>query len=368
MPRYADPPFTHGQASRTGVLVANLGTPDAPTPAAVRRYLAEFLADPRIVELPRILWWPLLHGVILRVRPRRSAHAYRQVWTAAGSPLLTGTQALAAALRRQLAERLPAPPVVAVGMNYGNPSIPAALAELRAQQVRRLLVLPLFPQYSATTTASVFDRVSAELRRWRWLPELRFINDYHAEPGYVAALAESLAERYAATGTPEHLLFSFHGLPRRYFDAGDPYHCQCQATARLAAERLVLPGGAWSVAFQSRVGRQRWLEPYTEQRLAELAAERRRIAVVCPGFAVDCLETLEEIAIRGRAAFLAAGGASFEYVPALNDRPAHAAALAALVTRHCRGWADAEAGYDTVAATSELAAAAERALRQGAGR
>lgn len=350
MPRYADPPFTHGQASRTGVLVANLGTPDAPTPAAVRRYLAEFLADPRVVELPRMLWWPLLHGVILRVRPRRSAHAYQQIWTEAGSPLLTGTRALAAALQQTLAELLPEPPVVAVGMNYGNPSIPAALAELRARQVRRLLVLPLYPQYSATTTASSFDRVSAELRRWRWLPELRFINDYHAEPGYIAALAESLTERFAATGTPEHLLFSFHGLPRSYFDAGDPYYCQCQATARLVAERLTLPATGWSVAFQSRVGRQRWLEPYTERRLAELAAQGRRIAVVCPGFAVDCLETLEEIAMRGRGAFLAAGGAAFDYVPALNERPAHANSLAALVARHCRGWPGAEPGTSAVTA------------------
>ena len=350
------------------MLVANLGTPDAPTPAAVRRYLAEFLADPRVVELPRILWWPLLHGVIPQIRPRRSAHAYQQIWTAAGSPLLAGTRALAAALQLRLTELLPEPPVVAVGMNYGNPSIPAALAELRARQVRRLLVLPLYPQYSATTTASIFDRVSAELRRWRWLPELRFINDYHAEPGHIAALAESLTERFTATGPPEHLLFSFHGLPRSYFAAGDPYYCQCQATARLVAERLALPAGAWSVAFQSRVGRRRWLEPYTELRLAELAGQGRRIAVVCPGFAVDCLETLEEIAMRGGAAFLAAGGAAFDYVPALNDRPANAASLAALVARHCRGWADAEAGYDAAVAARALAAAAERALRQGAGR
>lgn len=342
MARYAEPPFTHGQPGRIGVLVANLGTPDAPTPAAVRRYLAEFLGDPRVIELPRALWWPLLHGVILRVRPRRSAHAYRQIWTAAGSPLLAGTRALAEALRQRLTALLPVPPAVAVGMCYGNPSLPAALAELRAQQVRRLLVLPLYPQYSATTTAAVFDRVSAELRGWRWLPELRFVNDYYAEPGYIAALAATLAERGAGGNSASHLLFSFHGLPRRYRDAGDPYSCQCQMTARLVAERLALPAAAWSVAFQSRVGRQRWLEPYTEERLRELAAGgTREITVICPGFAVDCLETLEEIALRGSAAFLAAGGSRFDYVPALNDRPEHADALAALVTRHCRGWAEA---------------------------
>ncbi|MBM5810783.1 MAG: ferrochelatase [Gammaproteobacteria bacterium] len=341
MPRYADPPFTHGAPARIGVLVANLGTPDAPTPAAVRRYLAEFLGDPRVVELPRALWWPLLHGWILQIRPRRTAHAYRQIWTADGSPLLAGTRALAEALRQQMAARLPAPPAVAVGMCYGNPSLPAALAELRAQQVRRLLVLPLYPQYSATTTAAVFDRVTRELQNWRWLPELRFVNDYHAEPDYIAALAGTLAGRSACDNPATHLLFSFHGLPLSYRDAGDPYYCQCLATARLVAERLALPAAAWSVAFQSRVGRQRWLEPYTENRLRELAAGgTREVTVICPGFAVDCLETLEEIALRGRAMFLAAGGSRFDYVPALHDRPEHAAALAALVTRHCRGWAD----------------------------
>ncbi len=313
----------------TGVLVANLGTPDAPTTEAVRRFLAEFLSDRRVVDLPRALWLPILHGVILRIRPQRSARAYREVWTAAGSPLLVNTQALAGALALRLASLLPGQVPVATGMTYGNPSIAAALDELRAKDVRQLLVLPLYPQYSATTTASVLDRVQAALGRLDWRPRLLCVDDYHADAGYVAALAESLAGRIADFGAGAHLLFSFHGLPQRYVDAGDPYHEQCEMTARLVAARLALPADAWSVAYQSRVGGARWLKPYTEDRLRELATRgTRRIVVCCPGFAVDCLETLEEIAIRGRAGFLAAGGASFDYVPALNDGPAHIECLA----------------------------------------
>jgi ferrochelatase len=305
------------------------GTPDAPTAEAVKRFLAEFLSDRRVVDLPRVLWLPVLYGVILRIRPQRSARAYREIWTASGSPLLVNTQALARALEQRLASILSAPVPVATGMTYGNPSIAAALDDLRARDVQRLLVLPLYPQYSATTTASVLDRVEAALGSLDWQPEVLSVDDYHADAGYVAALAESLAGRIADFGAGVHLLFSFHGLPRRYVDAGDPYQEQCQATARLVATRLALPADAWSVAYQSRVGRARWLEPYTEERLNTLATQDpRRVVVCCPGFAVDCLETLEEIAIRGRASFLAAGGASFDYVPALNDEPAHVECLA----------------------------------------
>ena len=360
--------YRHGTPGKLGVLVANLGTPDAPTPAAVRRFLAEFLWDPRVIELPRPLWWLALHGVILRLRPRRSAEAYRKVWTAAGSPLLTGTLSLARALQDRLEALMPATPAVVTGMTYGNPSISSALAELRSLNARRLLVLPLYPQYSATTTAAIFDRVAVELGRWRWLPELRFINEYHAEKDYVAAVADSIAVRRAA-GAPPQLLFSFHGLPRRHLDAGDPYYCQCQATARLVAERLELPAGAWSVAFQSRVGRERWLEPYTEDSLRALAAAgTRRVMVVCPGFSVDCLETLEEIAIRGREAFLKAGGEALDYVPALNDSATHVDGLARLVARHCRGWPEADPDRDAADEATERAAAAVRALTQGAER
>ncbi len=315
--------------AKTGVLVANLGTPDAPTPEAVKRFLAEFLSDRHVVDLPPALWLPVLYGVILRIRPQRSARAYREIWTDSGSPLLVNTLAIADALERRLASLLPAPVAVATGMTYGNPSITAALEELRAHGVARVLVLPLYPQYSATTTASVFDRLEAALASLDWRPEVLRVDNYHADAGYVAALAESLAGRIADFAAGVHLLFSFHGLPQRYVDAGDPYQEQCQMTARLVAARLALPADAWSVAYQSRVGGARWLKPYTENRLRALAThDPRRIVVCCPGFAVDCLETLEEIAIRGRAGFLAAGGASFDYVPALNDSPVHVECLA----------------------------------------
>jgi ferrochelatase len=316
----------------TGVLVANLGTPDAPTPAAVRRFLAEFLWDRRVVDLPRLPWWLILNGIVLTLRPRRSARAYREIWTDAGSPLMTGTQAVVTALGRRLAALVSPAPAIAMGMTYGNPSIAAALEPLRAAGIRRLVVLPLYPQYSRTTTASVVDRVQAAIAGWPAPPELSVIEDYHAEPDHVAAIAASIAARGMRMSAEQQLLFSFHGIPRRNADAGDPYGAQCLATARLVAEHLALPPGHWSVAFQSRVGGARWLEPYTEQRLAALARDGvRDLSVICPGFAVDCLETLEEIAIRGRSTFIAAGGHRFDYIPALNDDPAQIDCFARLV-------------------------------------
>ncbi len=313
----------------TGVLVANLGTPDAPTPEAVRRFLAEFLSDPRVIDLPRLPWQIILRTVILPFRPKRSAEAYREVWTPAGSPLLTGTEALTRALERRLAEILPEAPAVAMGMTYGNPSIASAIDRLQSSGARRLVILPLYPQYSATTTAAVFDRVDAALAALAAPPERLVIEDYHDDPAHIAAVAASIA---AARSPFDHLLFSFHGIPARYAAAGDPYGTRCEATARLVAARLGLPADRWSLAFQSRVGRARWLEPYTEDRLRELgAAGTRRLAVACPGFAVDCLETLEEIAMRGRETFLESGGGEFEYIPALNDDVAQVECLARLV-------------------------------------
>jgi ferrochelatase len=365
MPDYVgESQYTHGDPERLGVLIVNLGTPDAPTPAAVRRFLAEFLWDPRVVEAPRWLWWFALHGVVLRIRPARSAHAYQQIWTEAGSPLLVNSRALAEAIGKHLPANLDA--VAALGMTYGSPSIPAALDELRRAGVRRLIVLPLYPQYSATTTASVFDRVANELRRWRWIPGLRFITSYHDAPAYIDALSMSIRERWrlrTAAGPPHHLLFSFHGIPRRYVAAGDPYHCHCLKTARLTAVRLALSEGEWSVSFQSQVGREEWLRPYTDERLVQLAQHGgKRVTVVCPGFATDCLETLEEIAIRNRATFLRHGGEDYDYVPALNASDAHAAFLADLIARHAADWPHASAAVDARAETRE------RALRQGAAR
>ncbi len=360
------PSYSHDQPTCTGVLLTNLGTPEAPTPAAVRRYLAEFLWDPRVVELPRLLWWLILHGVILRFRPARSARKYQLIWSPDGSPLLTISQRQAAAIAAMLAERCSGPVRIAVGMRYGKPSIAAALAELRAASVQRLLVLPLYPQYSAATVASTFDAIAAELRSWRWLPELRFITHYHDDPGYLDALADHI--RLARADQPgERLLFSFHGLPRRNLLAGDPYYCQCQKTARLVAERLGLPSDQWAVAFQSRFGRAEWLKPYTSVLLADWAKSgTRSVDVACPGFAADCLETLEEIALENRQIFLDAGGEHYRYLPALNDDPAHIAVLAELIGRHAAGWPEFAPNYDANALAAERAATCDRALAQGA--
>ena len=318
-----------------GVLLVNLGTPDAPTVPAVRRFLAEFLWDPRVVEVPRWLWWIALHGIILRVRPSKSVHAYRQIWTPAGSPLLLHSRALADAVQQLLGQTAGGPEaVVSLGMSYGSPSIPQALDALRAAGARQIVILPLYPQYSGTTSGSVFDRVSAELRRWRRVPGLHFIDDYHDEPAYVEAIAASVRE-YWRDRPRTHLLFSFHGIPQRYAAGGDPYPGQCLRTAELVADRLGLGAGEWTLSFQSQVGREEWLRPYTDETLRRYAREGpRELTVVCPGFATDCLETLEEIAIRNRALFLAEGGERYEYVPALNEGVAHAQLLVDLIRRH----------------------------------
>lgn len=331
--------FEHGGAQCVGVLLVNLGTPDAPDPRSVRRYLAEFLSDPRVAEMPRILWLPILHGIILNTRPHRSAHAYRQIWTAEGSPLLAITTRMAAALQGAFAERAAGAVRVVPAMRYGNPSVRAGLEVLRAAGARRVLVLPLYPQYSAPTSASTFDAVSGVLRRWRRVPALRTVMSYHDDPGYIAALARSIESHWQAHGRGERLLLSFHGLPERYSRAGDPYHCQCHETARLVTESLRMKDGEWTVTFQSRFGPRSWLKPYTDVTLTELAGGGvNSVDVVCPGFPADCLETLEEISLRNRDTFLAAGGKTFHYIPALNDRREHIAVLADLALRNLKGW------------------------------
>ncbi|MBK1644684.1 ferrochelatase [Thiocapsa imhoffii] len=356
--------FHHDAPERLGVLLVNLGTPDAPTVPAVRRYLAEFLADPRVVELPRALWLPILHGVILRVRPARSAKAYQSVWAEDGSPLLTIAQRQAAAVQERFDQRLPGAVKVALGMRYGNPSIPAALAQLRQANVRRLLVFPLYPQYSGSTTASVFDAVTRELSRWRWLPETRFINQYHDHPGYIAAIVESIRAHWSVHGQPERLLFSFHGIPKDYFDQGDPYYCHCQKTARLITDQLALPPESWSVTFQSRVGFKEWLQPYTDETLKSWgAAGIRSVQVLSPGFSADCLETIEEIDEENRGYFLGAGGEHFSYIHCLNDAPKHIDMMVDLITRHAMGWPELEG---SVLDETERHARRERALALGA--
>jgi len=363
MVRYVGTPqFAHPTPERLGVLLVNLGTPDAPTPSAVRRFLAEFLSDPRVIEVPRLLWLPVLHGVILRIRPRRSAHAYRQVWTERGSPLMFHSQDLASRLATALTQQIGPNVVLALGMSYGNPSIPMALERLRQQGATRLLVLPLYPQYSGTTTASVFDRVTTVLQQWRWVPEVRFIMQYHDTPQYIEAIADTIRRHWAERGQ-KHLLFSFHGVPRSYLLEGDPYFCQCQKTARLVSERLNLGADDFSVSFQSQVGRAEWLRPYTNELLTRFAKESRRdVTVVCPGFAIDCLETLEEIELRNRDTFLTEGGNSYDYVPALNASDAHVSVLTELLMRHTQGWPH---GAEALATDPQ---AAPRARRLGAQR
>jgi ferrochelatase len=360
MPFAAEPPYEHGSTPRIGVLLCNLGTPDAPTPGAVRRYLAEFLSDPRVVEIPPLLWKPILHGIILRIRPAKSAAKYASIWTPEGSPLAVWSEKQAKLLEGYLGER-GHPAKVRAAMRYGNPSIASQLDALKADGVTRVLVLPLYPQYAAATTASAFDAVYDWARRSRSVPELRFVNRYHDELAYVDALAASVRAHWQREGQGEVLLLSFHGVPERSLHLGDAYHCECLKTARLLGERLGLPKERMKVTFQSRFGKAKWLEPYTEPTLRELAAAgTKRVDVMCPGFTADCLETLEEIDQEARAAFLEAGGESFHYIPCLNDRHEWIAALAGVAIRHMAGWP--QPGPDA----AERERSRQRALEMGA--
>lgn len=325
-------------APKIGVLLVNLGTPDAPNAGAVRRYLKEFLSDPRVVEIPRLLWWPILNGIVLTVRPRKSAHAYGQVWTEQGSPLAAITRAQAEALQGRLGPDI----VVRWAMRYGNPAIGAELAALKAAGCERILVAPLYPQYSGATTASALDALGAALAAMRWQPALRTLPPYYDEPAHIAALRADLARQLAALPfTPEVLLLSFHGMPQRTLELGDPYHCHCRKTARLLADALAadFPGLRIETSFQSRFGRAKWLEPATDAVLAaEAARGTRRLAIAAPGFSADCLETLEELAIRGKEQFVAAGGTDFAALECLNTSDAGMAMLESLVRRELAGW------------------------------
>lgn len=357
--------FRHGEVPAVGVLLANLGTPEAPTAKALRPYLRQFLSDPRVIELPRLLWWVILNLFVLTRRPKESAKLYRSIWWDEGSPLLVIGRRQRDAVRAALERRVGGPVHVALGMRYGEPSIAAALRELCDAGCRRVLFFPLYPQYSATTTASTLDALMAELGRWRWIPELRTINGYHDEPAYVAALARSIREHWETRGRePERLLFSFHGIPLRYFLAGDPYHCLCHKTARLTAERLGLADERWEVAFQSRFGREEWLKPYTDktvQAMAEAGVES--LDVLSPAFSADCLETLEELDGLNRELWEEHGGdpEGYGYVPCLNDRPDHVELLTDLVLRNLQGWVTSPAEYDGAAVRKEADASRRRA-------
>lgn len=327
----SSPPF--------GVLLVNLGTPSAPTTKAVRTYLAEFLADRRVVDVPRVLWWLILHGIILRFRPRRVAKAYASVWHEEGSPLMVMSRrqqrALSDALAQQYGQTIP----VALAMTYGQPSMEEAGRELRAAGVKRMLVLPLYPQFSSSTTAAVYDRLAEGLRGCPHLPEIRWVNEYHVHPSYIQALANSVREYWQAHGQSERLLMSFHGIPQRYEDRGDPYPSQCRATAAALAEALELHSEQWLCSFQSRFGREEWVKPYTDFTLTAWGEQSlASVDVISPAFAVDCLETLEELDVENRETFQHAGGGEYHYIPCLNDRPDHIQMMTKLVQEHTQGW------------------------------
>lgn len=332
----ADP---HRHAAKVGVLITNLGTPAAPKAAALRPYLKQFLSDPRVVEIPRLLWWLILNLVILVIRPPRAAKAYAKVWTDSGSPLATHTQAQACALKTQLQHRYGDDVVIEWAMRYGEPSINSRLQSLFDQGVQKLLVLPLYPQYSATTTGSTFDAIAEDFTKRRWLPELRFINSYHSEPAYIDALIASIVRHTEQHGMPEKLIFSYHGIPLRYLHNGDPYHCFCLQTTRLVAQKMGLSAEQYTTCFQSRFGREPWLQPYTDKSLASMAKQGvKSVAVICPGFSADCLETIEEIDMENREVFLSAGGRQFHYIPALNSDDAHIDALAQICYKNIDQW------------------------------
>lgn len=361
MPFFPEPPYSHGQPPRTAVLLCNLGTPDEPTPKAVRRYLAEFLSDQRVVEIPRLLWLLILHGIILRFRPAKSAAKYASIWTPAGSPLKIWTEKQAKLLQGWLGQRNHHVKV-RWAMRYGSTSIASQLDAMKGEGVTRVLVVTAYPQYSATTTASVFDAVYQWAQACRNIPELRFVNRYHDHADYIEALAASVERYWKKNGRPDKLVMSFHGVPERTLKLGDPYHCECFKTARLLGTRLGLSKENYQVTFQSRLGRAKWLEPYTEPTLIAMGeAGVKRVDVLCPGFTSDCLETLEEINMEAREAFLNAGGKVFHYIPCLNDDPEWITALCNVTQQHLLGWNTLEEVHPQT-----LAASREEALAQGA--
>lgn len=338
---FPEPRYEHGSAEHTAVLLINLGTPEAPTPQAVRRYLKEFLSDPRVVEIPSVLWWPILNGIILNTRPKKSAEKYAAIWTPDGSPLKVHCEKQTKLLRGFLGDA-GHHVVVEYAMRYGHPSITDTLARLKAGGCKRILLIPLYPQYSSSTTATALDVAYSWAKTLRNQPEIRAVRSFADDLGYIEALANSVRQHWMTHGRPTNsyrLVMSFHGVPRYTLEKGDPYHCECQKTGRLLAESLNLGNDQYQITFQSRFGRAEWLKPYTAQTLIELAQSGvHRVDAICPGFTADCLETLEEIAMEGKGEFLQAGGREFHYIPCLNEREDWIQALTALATKHLQGW------------------------------
>ncbi len=355
-----EPPFAHGSTPIIGILLINLGSPDAATPAAVRTYLREFLSDPYVVEIPRPIWWLILNLFVLTTRPKASAARYAQVWTKEGSPLKVHTERQANMLRGYLGERLKQPHVIEHAMRYGKPSIREKLLALKQQGCDRILLLPLYPQYSASTTATVFNTAFETLGRMRNQPALRTVRHFHDHEGYIKSSAQNIQDYWFKHGRGDHLVLSFHGVPRRTLDLGDPYHCECLKTGRMIAEQIGLKPDFYSVTFQSRFGRAEWLKPYTAETIKALAKKKTgRVDVVCPGFVSDCLETLEEIAIEARTDFLTAGGKELHYIPCLNERDDWIHALTDIVLKNVLGW-------NNTATADNLKTSRDRALQLGA--
>ncbi|MEN3111369.1 ferrochelatase [Uliginosibacterium paludis] len=363
MPRYLpEPRHEHGQPARIGVLLINLGTPAAPTAQAVRPYLRQFLSDPRVVEIPRALWWLILNLFVLTTRPKKSAEKYAKVWSKEGSPLRLHTERQAKLLAGYFTEAGHPALQVEYAMRYGQPDVEGALMRLKEKRCDRILVLPLYPQYAASTSASSFDAVARAVLKIRNLPELRFVRSFHDHPDYIRALGERVVEHWHQHGIPDRLVMSFHGTPRFSLDRGDPYFCECQKTARLLAEYLSLTQEQYLVTFQSRFGRAEWLQPYTEPSLQKMAREGvQKVDVICPGFVSDCLETIEEIGMECKAAFLQAGGREFGYIDCLNERPDFIHALRKIASSHMTDWL-----AEPPATAAELAVCQRRAARSGA--
>lgn len=332
--------FTHSQADKIGVLVSNLGTPEAPTKQALRPYLKQFLSDPRVVEVPKLIWWFVLNGIILNIRPKRSAKAYETVWTQDGSPLLTHTKNQAKGIETRLKAIYGDDVIIDYAMRYGEPSVSTALDTLLAKGARKIIVLPLYPQYCASTSGSTFDAVAQDFTKRRWLPDFRFVSHYHDHPGYISAVANKIKAHWQTHERADKLIFTYHGIPKRYLLNGDPYHCECHKTSRLVAQELGLSAEEYMTTFQSRFGREEWLTPYTDETLKAMPSQGvKSVQLVCPGFSSDCLETIEEIGEENREYFEENGGERYEYIPCLNDDDEHLDMLTTLIQQHMQGWA-----------------------------